>query len=369
MNHMYRGYSGDDKPYPQRHSPLPRQLSDITPATLTRLLGYRYPGIAVESMEVTGIIESHTTKLWLRLTFNGVGRDAGIPAHVCVKANFTGEHLNVDICELEARFYHYLSPSLGDQVATCYYADWDNDGQGLIIFEDLEQRGGRFSQTTDHHGIEGTVQALEDLAKLHATLWNSPALTQHPWLPLSMQTPIDNDQIRIMQYCIDLNLANPNYRKVIPATFLENPDRLQSAYDGLIAWEQAQDSPYCLLLGDCHPGNAYIKPDGHRIWIDWQLARKGRPWRDLTYLMISMLTIDERRQSERDLLRHYRECLLACGVTAVADEQQIFEHYRRWVIYGLQVWLGNLDSWQVGVHLNERFFTAAVDLGTWQALL
>ena len=65
--------------------------------------------------------------------------------------------------------------------------------------------------------------------------------------------------------------------------------------------EQSQTGPRCVVHGDCHLGNSYRRADGERIWLDWQLVRKGRPWRDLTYFMIGSLTIEERRQSERAL--------------------------------------------------------------------
>src|SRR3546814_11321166 len=53
----------------------------------------------------------------------------------------------------------------------------------------------------------------------------------------------------------------------------------------------AQKSPRCVNLGDCHQGNTYVMPDGERVWLDWQLVRKGRPWRDLTYFTIGALRL------------------------------------------------------------------------------
>ena len=38
-------------------------------------------------------------------------------------------------------------------------------------------------------------------------------------------------------------------------------------------------------------------------------------------------------------------------------------------MYGIQAWVANSDSWgQNGIPMNERFFTAAEDLGTWKLL-
>src|SRR3546814_5377165 len=48
--------------------------------------------------------------------------------------------------------------------ATCYYADWDDDGrgQGLIVLEDLIARGGTFGHSTQHPGIDGVATARSE---------------------------------------------------------------------------------------------------------------------------------------------------------------------------------------------------------------
>ena len=82
------------------------------------------------------------------------------------------------------------------------------------------------------------------------------------------------------------------------------------------------------------------------------------------------LTIEERRASEQDLLKHYREHLVARGAKDVPSADALFDSHRRWVIYGMQSWIANMDSWgQSGLPMNERFFTAAEDLETWKLLL
>src|SRR3546814_12721749 len=86
---------------------------------------------------------------------------------------------NVDIHALEARFYHFPTDKLTAQTATCYYADWNDDGsgQGLVVLEDLIDRGGKFGHSTQHAGIDGVASSLADLAKPHAGLWESPLIT------------------------------------------------------------------------------------------------------------------------------------------------------------------------------------------------
>ena len=98
----------------------------------------RYPGIVVTSFDDVECKNSHTTKLRVRLDLNDVGVAAGIPEHVCLKANWSGLRTGL-ICEREARFYHLISDGLACPVPTPYYADWDDDGRGngLVVMEDL----------------------------------------------------------------------------------------------------------------------------------------------------------------------------------------------------------------------------------------
>jgi hypothetical protein len=360
-----------DRPYPLRTEKLPEVPEQVTAEWLTRLLQNRYPAVVVENMEVVKLINTHTTKFRLALDWNKAGRDAGLPKNVCIKANLTGQFRNVDISELEARFYYFVRDALNIPSPTCYYADWDpEDGQGLVVMEDLALQDGEFGQSLQHTGVDGVARALEGLARLHGAWWGSPKLdAQAAWLPTSMQTPVDNDQLEIMWEYAMINMADPKFRKVISKWVLDDPQRFVRAYKALVRFEQAQAGPHCIVHGDCHLGNSYRRGNGERVWLDWQLVRKGRPWRDLTYFMIGSLTIEERRKSERDLHKHYRDALVATGAQGVLDLDGIFEQYRRWIIYGQQAWVANMDQWgQNGLPMNERFFTAGDDLETMKAL-
>ena len=241
------------------------------------------------------------------------------------------------------------------------------------MLEDLIDRGGTFGHSTQHCGIDAIARSLGDLAKLHGGLWNSPLITPEaaPWLPTSMRVPVDHDQVRIMWHWIGENLKDPKFRAIAPKHYLDDPERVSRAYDKLTEYERAFDAPYCVILGDCHQGNTYILPSGERLWLDWQLGRRGRPWRDLTYFTVGSLTIEERRHHHKDLIAHYRDCLIKEGATDVIDLDTIWnEQIPRWVMYGIQAWVANMDYWgQNGLPMNERFFAAGEDLGTWKMLL
>lgn len=356
-----------DRPYPARQGRLPRHLDEITPQWLTGLLANRYPGLVVDSFEVVEIKNSHTTKLRLALEFNDIGRASGIPRNVCLKSNWSEGFESGDICELEARFYYFMRDHVSAPLPDSYYADWDGDGggRGIVAMEDLGVAPGQFGNSSHHLGVDGVAKGLESLATLHGALWDSPLLEEQTWLKTSMDTPVDTDQLLRMYNYIALNLPKPGYQAFLPKWMSETPELFSHAFDELTAFEMEQTSPRCLVHGDSHQGNSFLRSNGVRVWHDWQLVRKGRPWRDITYFMLGALTIEERRASARDLIGHYRDALEAAGAEGVLDKDAAYEQVRRWPVYGMQAWIANVDQWgQGGMHITERFFAAAEDFDT-----
>lgn len=357
----------DDRPYPARLGSLPRHLSEVTREWLVALLQHRYPGIDIASMQVVDIKNGHTTKLRLALQYNEVGRTAGLSPLVCLKSNWSEGFESGDICELEARFYHFMQGHLSVPVARSFYADWDGDGsgRGIVMMEDLASTPGEFGHSSHHLGVDGVARGLESLAALHGALWGHPLLDAQRWLQTSMDTPVDTEQPLRMYNYIALNLAKPAYQAILPRWIYDTPELLVQGFDELRDFELAQPGPRCLVHGDSHQGNSFLRATGERVWYDWQLVRRGLPWRDLTYFMLGALTVEERRASAFELITHYREALLSTGAQDVPDQDAAWAHFRRWPIYGMQAWLGNVDAWgQGGLNMVERFSAAAEDLET-----
>jgi hypothetical protein len=351
--------------YPARLGRLPRHLHEITPQWLTGLLANRYPGIKVQDFTTVEVRNGHTTKLRLALELNDVGIAAGIPRHVCLKSNWSEGFESGEICELEARFYHFMGGHLQTPIADSYFSDWDGDGggRGVVMMEDLALAPGAFGHSTHHLGVDGVAKGLESLAMLHAAQWDSPQLKAQHWLAASMAHPVDYDQILRMYNYMRLNLRKPEYQAILPQWMYDTPELFSHAFDELAAFELAQRQPICLVHGDSHQGNSFLRDNGERVWLDWQLVRKGTPWRDIAYFMLGALTIEERRSSAWDLLNVYRQKLISLGAEGVLNQDAAWEQLRRWPLYGMQAWLANVDEWgqQNGVEIVNRFFTAAED--------
>jgi len=267
---------GADRPYPARTERLPRRLADVTLTWLTGLMANRYPGIVVNDFEVVECKGSHATKLRVRLDLNEAGVAAGVPERVCLKANWSGLRTG-EICEREARFYHLISKGLDCPVPKTYYADWDGDGwgNGIVLMEDLAVSPGAFGASSDHLGVDAVASAVESLALVHGALWGDARIESFDWLAPSMGTDNDTEQVIQFWRYIWYNLTDPAYEAVVPRWVYDRPEVMNHVLDELAAYERERPGPRCLVHGDAHQGNSFLRADGERVWVDWQLVRKG----------------------------------------------------------------------------------------------
>src|SRR3546814_18379862 len=107
-------------------------------------------------------IPGHTTKARIAVSY-GPGSEAGLPESLCLKANWSGNHMSSDACVNEARFYKELASRLPLTASTCFYADWDDDAKGktaLLVLEEMLLRVGRFDSSARAISIDKMRNSL-----------------------------------------------------------------------------------------------------------------------------------------------------------------------------------------------------------------
>jgi len=132
------------------------------------------------------------------------------------------------------------------------------------------------------------------------------------------------------------------------------------------------DDPVTLLHGDAHIGNTYVLLDDDIGFLDWQVLRRGNWSHDVGYFLISALSPQHRRRSERELIEEYRRAL-AVPVEQRPTAEEAWLRYRASPAYGLAVWLATLGTdtaqrREVCLALSERYAAAVVELETLRAL-
>lgn len=356
---------------------FPSTVDELTPELLTAVLAERSPDVLVRDFEVVQTSQcgdgfaSTADRVILGLDF-APGRDAGVPKRVMLKTMLLHPHAPQTMYENEVRFYREIRHELPIEAPQGYAGVFDSEsGQFGVIMEDLGLRQATFPNSTTPLEVDDIAGLIRTLAALHAQYWQSPRFrTDLDWVA----TPCSGGMYPIF-HAFGLELITDQLEKnPFKAELIEPlPHSLPELWDDLWKLQAILDSePVTLLHGDPHIGNTYMLPDAGGGLLDWQLMVRGRWSHDVTYLMVTGLSIEQRRSNERDLLRLYLDELRAHRVNGVPDEDAAWRLYRQSAMWGLVIgWLitppqnygeaitrGNL----------ERLVAAVEDLGTIAAL-
>ena len=359
--HLGRGFQrvATDAVVGNRRS-FPRRVGDLDAKALSKIVGRTVTS-------VTTLDGSSGTSSRARLALTG----DGVPESVFVKMSagaaatrMLGELANLG--ENEVRFYSQLSSELSG-VPKTYGSAFDSlTGRFVIVLEDLPQDSCEFYDTL--HPIDKDKAALlvELLAHVHGTFWNRlpPAGGGGPfgWLTATADErslPISRPLMRLSAK----RLADKTSILIEDGRFvIEN-------YPAAVRLIEAP--PHTVLHGDSHPGNVYFR-DGKAGLLDWQVAKRGHPSRDLAYSLITGMATEERVANQRDLLDVYRDAL-AAGDGPELDRDELWERYRQSAVQPYlsaltTAGLGGMQSEEIAFEGLRRAVAALSDLDTVAAL-
>lgn len=269
----------------------------------------------------------------------------------------------------EVTFYALARPGLKVEAPQCLGAEFDEaSGTFALALEDLRERGARFPNVTTPVSLDELRALLDQLAMLHARFWQSEELIGRLGL---IRPHIEGELHRFFMApdavpaLVRSEIRTEQFkREIVEATGTDE----SALYDAVLRTQHYQSHlPYTLCHGDCHIGNTYFLPDGGGL-LDWQLTARGRYIHDVSYLIITALSVAQRRASERDLITYYLALLASHGVSEVPDLDKAWYEYRlaaNWCLY-----IGWLTTpithygWEISVCNIIRLATAVADLGS-----
>ncbi len=288
---------------------LPIQVSDLSPAWLSGVLG-------LEVVDVTVLDHASATNQRVRLGLTYATAGEG-PTSLFVKlASPDPAHREMigasAMGEREARFYVDVAPSVDLRVPRSYYAASADDGSFALLLEDLATGGCAFSDGAWGVTADAAAGALEELARFHAR-FADPAVRAKvaPWLA-AVQPQHGDFVAQLMRNVLDEHADEVSPAYLAAGDFyVEHHDRLGEL------WESG---PQTYIHGDTHIGNVFL--DGGRVgFLDWGLSRVSTPLRDASYFLTMAVDPEERRKSERELLRLYLDALRAAGGADIAFDE------------------------------------------------
>lgn len=215
----------------------------------------------------------------------------------------------------EVRFYRDLASRLDIRVPHVHIAALDEHTGGfLLLMDELTRAGHRLPDPDD--GLDpGLVQsALASFADLHVGFEDDRRRRANaPWL-----TPAGRSSrygARLLRAGIDSGAALEPAFVAVAERYIADRNVLQDA------WELG---PSTVLHGDAHLGNVFVTTDHGAPTVgffDWGLMAVGSPLRDVSYFLTMVLSPENRRAHERELLSGYLEARHRRGGIPISETE------------------------------------------------
>ena len=359
---------------------IPAGPDEITTQWLTHAL--RQTGaitdVTVESFDTKTIAEGVGLMGQLaQVTLYYDGSEAGAPRSLIAKfpaaAAENREIGNIfRFYEREVRFYEEIADEVEMRTPRCYYSAMDVEAdEYVLLLEDLAPaRVG--DQLAGCSRLEAEL-AVRELAKFHATWWDSPRLAELDWMPL-VNDPVNKSVEQTYQDAWGPFVERFGDR--VPKSVLEIGERLAEKL-GTIQDEMAEP-PRTIFHGDYRTDNLFFataEGGDPLAVIDWQISCRGRGVYDIGYFLSQSVQTEARKATEMDLLKTYHSILVKDGVRGY-DFDQCLHDYRLItlfclvypVVVGGTLDLSNERGLALATAMLDRSVAAIVDLDAGELL-
>ncbi|MBY8824343.1 phosphotransferase [Sphingomonas colocasiae] len=286
---------------------LPRSFEAFTPDWFTWALSPRFAGVRVAELTRSGERVGTSASCRFEISYADTGSGEEPPASVYVKGGFTEAQLKRYwmVLQQEARFYNELAPEVPMNIPQHYFAQIDDAQQGITMLEDLGSRGVTFGYW-GRLSVDQVAALIEQFAAMHAQWLGDPRL---PGLK-GWEEP----QRGFLKYLVRDKHWDELTSRVYGQRLVEavpKPELIRVALDRM--WGLNDAAPRTLVHGDAHGGNMFFEADGRPGTLDFQLCFGGSGMHDVSWLIVSGLSTEDRRAEEGRLLKAYRQAMIANG--------------------------------------------------------
>ena len=270
----------------------------------------------------------------------------------------------------ETFFYRNFGQKYETRTPHCYYADSDDEGNSLIVLDDLCKIGAEFCEPTLAGSPEIIAAGLEAMARYQAATWMNSEMRADPWM--SSGGSFDNADCLAWLYNKehwDEYTLRPRYQKIDPS-FRDRELLLTAHTNYRKGWVQSKE-PFAMSHGDAHFGQMYLLPTGEARMLDWQCVQTAFFMTDPGNLIGSGMSPEDRRATDKDLLNHYLGKLKEFGVDNPPSFDEAYQGLRASAIHVL-CWVMSLVAMQPEENcaaIAERGSHAMLDYNTLGLLL
>ncbi|WP_183093168.1 aminoglycoside phosphotransferase family protein [Nocardioides stalactiti] len=341
---------------------VPPTADALTTEWLTAALCGGTPGAAVTSLEITGGSDGTSSRRAIRVEYNAVGRQAGLPTQLFSKAAagvFSRLLLGLtDITEGEAVFYTRIRGDLDVRSPRAFHAGFDRrTRRSFVLLEDLTSTGWSFPAPMDNTVTREDADAIvEQLASYHAAMWDSPRFRTD----LSALKRADRWQADLDRRVGFESRTMRGFDRAVAVMADDLGRRRHELYPAFRrSLELHAEAPPTLLHQDLHLGNWLRDPDGQMGLYDWQCVAVGHWALDLSYALAGCLATENRRAWEEELVRTYCAQLASRGVRTGPSFDEAWTAYRTHPLHALAFGLFTLGGTRFEPELQPRDYTLA----------
>jgi hypothetical protein len=311
---------------------LPMTLEALDLDWLNDALRQRHPRVRVTAIRDRKIILGTATKILVHVEYERPPQAGDPPEQLCIKGGFDEQMraITARAYQSEANFYEHVAGSLGIALPRCWYAAASAEqGQGIVILDDLNTVGASFSDPLQPWTADKVAAALETQARWHAGTWGATQKC-YPWFPVGTWVR-DVAKTLLSEREWERFLLDPEAPRL--PTLLQDRERMRRALFEMWRWDDL-DTQRCLVHSDAHVGNTFSLPDGRVGFLDWQAVAIAPPLDDVANIIGGSMTVADRRLHERDLLTHYLEVLAGYGGPRLSFDEAWLK-YRRYHMHGI----------------------------------
>lgn len=226
--------------------------------------------------------------------------------------------------EREVRFYQELAGRVGIATPRPYYAAMDLErGDYALLLEDLAP-GRRLGDQVASCPLEDAELAVREAARLHATWWQHPRLSELEWMPF-VNDPVN--KAAQQQFWQSWEPFMQRFADRVPPWLPEAARKLGENIEAIL--DDFAREPRTILHGDYRLDNMFFGQEGGRptlAVVDWQITCRGRATFDVAYFTCTSLDVELRRRHGLDLLRLYHRTLMEEGARDYSFEQCLHEY-------------------------------------------
>jgi hypothetical protein len=331
----------------------PKDVDCITAAWMTTALQVEHPEVVVTHLSHAQVRHGSETTVRVVLNYNRAGHEARLPPTLYVKGQWTpralqqraeaeaaGKPVTAYGIGGEARFYQDVAPLLPDlNVPYCHFATVGRGGTAIVT-EDLYARNAVLGSAGASFKPEIAYRLADQFAQLHALSIDAAEIAGLDWVaaaPAHDVKAMAEQEIGIFgsfqEWWWDKR-THFEHNQFLPPELLDR-NVVKRALVNKYLLEDPK--PKCILHGDPHLGNMFFDLDGNPGLYDWSTVL-GRWANDLNYAVVGSLEVEDRREHEQAILRHYLERLVVHGGPDIQWDEAWLA-WRRQTIHGFMYML------------------------------